>query len=67
MARCLVATLVEPLTAVAVSAVVLHEPIGGPHALGGMLLMFSLWALARRTTRRAADGPAPGLTAPCRD
>ncbi len=35
--------------------------------LGGLLLMFSLWVLARRTTRRAADGPAPGLTAPCRD
>ena len=67
MARCLVATLVKPLTAVTVSALVFREPIGGLQALGGLLLMFSLWVLARRTTRRAADDPAPGVTATCRD
>lgn len=74
-----VATLVEPLTAVALSALVLGEPMGIPQWAGGLLLITSLWVLGRRATSPVApagDGhagaPSDGgfatrLKAPCRD
>jgi len=47
-----VATLVEPLTAVALSALLLGEQLGPAQWLGALLLMASIWGLGRR-----AGGP----------
>jgi DME family drug/metabolite transporter len=74
-----VATLVEPLTAVTLSALVLGESMSIPQWAGGLLLMTSLWVLGRRATSgtaSASDGhtgvPADGgfasrIKAPGRD
>jgi len=48
-----VATLVEPLTAVALSAMLLGEQLSGWQWIGGALLMGSIWGLSAR-------GPHPG-------
>ncbi|OYU92451.1 MAG: EamA family transporter [Burkholderiales bacterium PBB5] len=47
-----VATLVEPLTAVGLSALLLGEQLGPAQWLGALLLMASIWGLGRR-----AGGP----------
>ena len=47
-----VATLVEPLTAVALSALLLGEHLSGAQWLGGALLMGSIWGLSARDTRQ---------------
>jgi DME family drug/metabolite transporter len=62
-----VATLMEPLTAVAVSAFVMGVAIGGAQAAGGLLLMSSLLALGRRTTTRADRDVEARITTPSRD
>lgn len=46
-----VATLVEPLTAVALSALLLGEHLSGWQWLGGALLMGSIWGLSAREAR----------------
>ena len=46
-----VATLVEPLTAVALSALLLGEHLSGGQWLGGALLMGSIWGLSARASR----------------
>ncbi len=43
-----VATLVEPLTAVTLAALLLGEQLGAEQWLGGALLLLSLWWLGRR-------------------
>jgi DME family drug/metabolite transporter len=43
-----VATLVEPLTAVALSALLLGERLGPAQWLGAVLLLGSIWGLGRR-------------------
>jgi len=48
-----VATLVEPLTAVALSALLLGEQLQAWQYAGGALLLLSIWGLGRRV------GPAP--------
>jgi DME family drug/metabolite transporter len=48
-----VATLVEPLTAVALSALLLGEQLQARQYAGGALLLLSIWGLGRRV------GPAP--------
>jgi DME family drug/metabolite transporter len=47
-----VATLVEPLTAVALSALLLGEHLSGWQWIGGALLMGSIWGLSMRDARR---------------
>jgi len=47
-----VATLVEPLTAVALSALLLGEHLNGAQWVGGALLMASIWGLSARGSRR---------------
>ena len=47
-----VATLVEPLTAVALSALLLGEQLSGAQWLGGALLMGSIWGLSARDARQ---------------
>jgi DME family drug/metabolite transporter len=51
-----VATLVEPLTAVALSALLLGEQLSGAQWLGGALLMGSIWGLSTRESRHHGDG-----------
>jgi drug/metabolite transporter, DME family len=46
-----VATLVEPLTAVALSALLLGEHLSGWQWVGGVLLMSSIWGLSVREAR----------------
>lgn len=46
-----VATLVEPLTAVALSAILLGEHLSASQWLGGALLMSSIWGLGAREAR----------------
>jgi DME family drug/metabolite transporter len=48
-----VATLVEPLTAVALSALLLGEHLSAMQWLGGALLMGSIWGLSVRDSRTA--------------
>ncbi len=48
-----VATLVEPLTAVALSALILGEHLSAGQWLGGALLMGSIWGLSARGSRVA--------------
>jgi DME family drug/metabolite transporter len=48
-----VATLVEPLTAVLLAAVLLGEHLGAMQWLGGVLLLGSIWGLGRRIDPRA--------------
>jgi len=45
-----VATLVEPLTAVALAALLLGERLGPAQWLGAGLLLASIWGLSRRVT-----------------
>lgn len=45
-----VATLVEPLTAVVLSAVVFGDQMSSLQLIGGALLMFGIWVLGRRVT-----------------
>ena len=47
-----VATLVEPLTAVALSALLLGEKLSAWQWLGGALLMGSIWGLSARESRK---------------
>jgi DME family drug/metabolite transporter len=47
-----VATLVEPLTAVALSALILGEHLSAGQWIGGALLMGSIWGLSARGARR---------------
>ncbi|CAN5297793.1 EamA family transporter [soil metagenome] len=49
-----VATLVEPLTAVALSALLLGEHLSGWQWAGGALLMGSIWGLSARESRQRA-------------
>ena len=49
-----VATLVEPLTAVALSALLLGEQLSGWQWIGAALLMASIWGLSARESRRSA-------------
>ncbi len=46
-----VATLVEPLTAVALSALLLGEHLSAGQWVGGLLLMSSIWGLSAREAR----------------
>jgi DME family drug/metabolite transporter len=48
-----VATLLEPLTAVILSAVLLGQHLGALQWLGGVLLLASIWALGRRSAAKA--------------
>lgn len=50
-----VATLLEPLTAVVLSAILLDQHLGGLQWVGGVLLLLSIWVLGTRTSvkRRA--------------
>lgn len=50
-----VATLVEPLTAVALAALLLGERLSGWQWIGGALLMGSIWGLSAREARRAVE------------
>lgn len=43
-----VATLVEPLTAVALAALLLNQPLAGVQWLGAVLLIGAIWGLSRR-------------------
>jgi DME family drug/metabolite transporter len=43
-----VATLLEPLTAVLLSAWLLDEPLGAAQSLGAVLLLLAIWGLGRR-------------------
>lgn len=45
-----VATLVEPLTAVVLAAVLLGERLGASQWVGGGLLLLAIWGLGRRVT-----------------
>jgi DME family drug/metabolite transporter len=45
-----VATLIEPLTAVALSALLLGEQLSAWQWLGGVLLMSAIWGLSRRSS-----------------
>jgi DME family drug/metabolite transporter len=56
-----VATLVEPLTAVALAALLLGERLGLAQWVGGALLLASIWGLGRREGRREGrvQGRAP--------
>lgn len=47
-----VATLLEPLTAVLLSALLLGQHLGPAQWLGGALLLLSIWALGRRAAAR---------------
>lgn len=47
-----VATLLEPLTAVVLSALLLGQHLGSLQWAGGTLLLLSIWALGRRTSRQ---------------
>jgi DME family drug/metabolite transporter len=49
-----VATLVEPLTAVALSALLLGEHLSAGQWFGGALLMGSIWGLSARGSRQVA-------------
>lgn len=49
-----VATLLEPLTAVVLSAVLLGQHLGALQWLGGVLLLASIWALGRRSAAKAS-------------
>jgi len=53
-----VATLVEPLTAVALAALLLGERLSGWQWIGGALLMGSIWGLSVREARRGAERAA---------
>ncbi|EOA03517.1 putative transmembrane protein [Herbaspirillum frisingense GSF30] len=46
-----VATLIEPLTAVVLSALLLGERLGASQWAGGVLLLLSIWGLGRRLSR----------------
>ena len=52
-----VATLIEPLTAVLLAALLLGEQLGASQWVGGALLLASIWGLGRRM------GPAHGTAA----
>jgi len=52
-----VATLVEPLTAVLLSALLLGQHLGGGQLLGGVLLMAGIWVLGRRVTAKPHSAP----------
>jgi len=54
-----VATLVEPLTAVLLAALLLGQALSSSQWLGAALMVASIAALGRRDARRAADSP-PG-------
>lgn len=56
-----VATLVEPLTAVLLAALLLGEHLGPWQWLGGALLLGSIWGLSRRLTRRVGPQPTAGV------
>ena len=47
-----VATLVEPMTAVALAALLLGQRLSPGQWVGGVLLVASIWALGRRESRR---------------
>lgn len=47
-----VATLLEPLTAVLLSAFLLDQHLGGLQLVGGVLLLLSIWLLGRRTSTK---------------
>ena len=46
-----VATLIEPLTAVVLSSVLLGQHLDAMQWVGGTLLLFSIWVLGKRSTR----------------
>jgi DME family drug/metabolite transporter len=48
-----VATLLEPLTAVVLSAALLGQRLNAVQWFGGALLLFSIWALGRRAAAKA--------------
>ena len=50
-----VATLIEPLTAVVLAALLLGEKLSNLQCLGAALLLFSIWALGRRDAKRIRD------------
>jgi DME family drug/metabolite transporter len=47
-----VATLVEPLTAVLLSAFLLGQQLGALQWVGGILLLLSIWRLGRRSSKK---------------
>lgn len=53
-----VATLVEPLTAVALAAVLLNQPLAGVQWLGAALLLAAIWGLGRRPTAGTPESAA---------
>ena len=55
-----VATLVEPLTAVLLAALLLGEHLGALQWLGGAMLLGSIWGLSRRIAPPSAQRKAPG-------
>jgi DME family drug/metabolite transporter len=48
-----VATLVEPMTAVALAALLLGQRMSPGQWVGGVLLVASIWGMGRRESRRA--------------
>lgn len=58
-----VATLLEPLTAVVLSAALLGQRLAPAQWLGGALLLGSIWVLGRRSATKAMPQPqAPGAS-----
>ncbi|RRJ83792.1 DMT family transporter [Aestuariirhabdus litorea] len=51
-----VATLLEPLTAVILSALLLGQHFGGLQWVGSILLLFSIWLLGRRVSANNEQG-----------
>ncbi len=55
-----VATLVEPLTAVLLAALLLGQALSASQWVGAVLMLASIAALGRRDARRATGGPSHG-------
>ena len=57
----MIVTLLEPVTAVALAALLLAEPLTTPNVLGGSLLLGSVIALYLRPRPRVNRPPPPNL------
>ena len=57
-----VATLLEPLTAVILSSVLLGQRLDAMQWFGGALLLLCIWALGKRAATKASPQPCPAGT-----
>ena len=57
-----VATLLEPLTAVTLSSVLLGQRLDAMQWFGGALLLLCIWALGKRAATKASPQPCPAGT-----